>query len=122
MYKLNVSESFSAAHKLCGYQGACSNLHGHNWKVRTAICCTELDEIGMALDYGVIKEALRTVLGTLDHIYLNDLPEFSTRNPTSENLARYIFEKMQEVLNSDTCKVCEIELWESEKSSVVYYL
>ncbi len=120
MYKLNVTDSFSAAHKLCGYEGACSNLHGHNWKVRICLCCSELDNIGMAMDFGIIKAVLKRVLDQLDHRYLNDIIDFSVKNPTSEHLARYIYEKMEAELNSDTCQVFEVEIWESDKSSVVY--
>ncbi len=120
MYKLNVTDSFSAAHRLCGYEGACSNLHGHNWKVRIAISCTVLDDIGMALDYGIIKQALGSVLDELDHAYLNDLPSLKGMNPTSENLARYIFDRMSEAITKPGCNVCEVEIYESERSSVVY--
>lgn len=122
MYKLNVSDSFSAAHRLCGYEGACSNLHGHNWKVRIGLCCTELDDIGMAMDFGIIKNALHSVLDDLDHRYLNEHPAFTIQNPTSEHLAKYIFTQIGVALNSDTCTVSEVEIWESDKSSVVYSL
>lgn len=120
MYKLNVTDSFSAAHRLCGYEGACSNLHGHNWKVRVGIKCELLDEIGMALDYGIIKQALSKVLDELDHAYLNDLPILDGQNPTSENLARLIYGKLSEEITKPGCQVCEVEIFESERSSVVF--
>lgn len=120
MYLLNVTDSFSAAHRLCGYQGACSNLHGHNWKVRVGIACSQLDDIGMALDYGIIKSILKGVLDTLDHEYLNDVPVLEGLNPTSENLSRYIYEKMQQGLAQYDARIKEVELYESERSSVIY--
>lgn len=120
MYLLNVTDSFSAAHRLCGYQGACSNLHGHNWKVRVGIACSQLDDIGMALDYGIIKSILKSVLDTLDHEYLNDVPALEGLNPTSENLSRYIYEKMQQGLAQYDARIKEVELYESERSSVIY--
>ncbi|HOH46876.1 MAG TPA: 6-carboxytetrahydropterin synthase QueD [Candidatus Cloacimonadota bacterium] len=120
MYKLNVTDSFSAAHRLCGYKGACSNLHGHNWKVRVGIKCDVLDEIGMALDYGIIKQALSKVLDELDHAYLNELPILGGMNPTSENLARLIYGRLSEEITKPGCKVAEVEIFESERSSVVY--
>ncbi len=120
MYLLNVSDYFSAAHRLCGYEGACSNLHGHNWKVRVGIACQELDEIGMALDYGIIKEVLGGILAVLDHAYLNDLPILEGKNPTSENLARIIYDKMAEALQPYPAKIKEVEIFESERSSVIY--
>ncbi|HNX38562.1 MAG TPA: 6-carboxytetrahydropterin synthase QueD [Candidatus Cloacimonadota bacterium] len=120
MYKLNVTDTFSAAHRLCGYDGACSQLHGHNWKVRVGIACSCLDEIGMALDYGIIKKALQSILEELDHKYLNELEVLGGLNPTSENLARYIFEEMSLVISQPTCRIAEVEIYESERSSVVY--
>lgn len=120
MYLLNVSDHFSAAHRLCGYQGACSNLHGHNWKVRVGIACQELDEIGMALDYGIIKEILGGILVLLDHEYLNDVPLLDGQNPTSENLARIIYDKMAEALKPYPARIQEVEIHESERSSVIY--
>lgn len=120
MFVLNVTDSFSAAHRLCGYKGACSNLHGHNWKVRVGIACDTLDEIGMALDYSIIKSILEEILDLLDHEYLNDLTLLEGQNPTSENLARLIFEGMKEGLKPYSATIKEVELYESERSSVVY--
>lgn len=120
MYKLSVTDSFSAAHRLCGYEGACSNLHGHNWKVRVGLQATQLDDIGMAMDFGTIKQMLSEILEELDHAYLNELADFRELNPTSENLARYILERLQASLNNPTVQVCEVEICESERSSVIY--
>lgn len=122
MYKLNVTSSFSSAHKLVGYEGLCKNLHGHNWNVRLCVMCDKLDEIGMAMDFGTIKERLNKLLAELDHQYLNDLPAFKEVNPTSENIARYIFENMGQKLSQCPCEVVEVEVWESEKASVIYGL
>ena len=121
MYKLSVTDSFSAAHRLCGYEGACSNLHGHNWTVRVALTAQKLDDIGMAMDFGHIKALLKEITDELDHAYLNDLPGFKDINPTSENLARHIFERMQKSLADPTIQVAEVEICESPSSSVVYY-
>jgi 6-pyruvoyltetrahydropterin/6-carboxytetrahydropterin synthase len=115
-----VSDSFSAAHKLCGYEGACKNLHGHNWKVKVTLACDVLDDIGMALDFGVIKQLLEEILGELDHSYLNDLPYFRDKNPTSENLSRYIYERFEAALTELPGRVESVEVFESERSSVTY--
>lgn len=122
MYKLNVISTFSSAHKLIGYEGLCKNLHGHNWKVRLCIVCDKLDEIGMAMDFGIIKTKLNELLLELDHQYLNDLVPFKDINPTSENIARYIFDIMVTRLKGFPCVVYEVEVWESEKASVIYSL
>ncbi|MFO8144683.1 MAG: 6-carboxytetrahydropterin synthase QueD [Candidatus Syntrophosphaera sp.] len=120
MYKLSVTDSFSAAHRLEGYAGACCNLHGHNWKVRVGIIAGELDDIGMAMDFKLIKTLLSGILGELDHAYLNDLPALAGVNPTSENLAKYIYGRFEASLAGNSARICEVEICESENSSVIY--
>lgn len=120
MYYLSVSDTFSAAHRLCGYQGACSNLHGHNWKVRVGLKTAKLDEIGMAMDFGIIKAILSKILNELDHAYLNEIKCLEGINPTSENLAKYIFDKMETELAMQPASMFEVEICESDRSSVVY--
>ena len=121
MFKLNVVSEFSSAHKLVGYEGACRNLHGHNWKVRVGINASKIDEIGMTVDFGVVKGHLNEMMAMLDHQYLNELDCFQNVNPTSENIARYLFGELSKRLNSDFVRVNEVEIWESDRSSVVYF-
>lgn len=98
-YRLTVRDQFSAAHALRNYRGKCENLHGHNFEAAVCVCGDELDPAtGMLLDFGVLKRALKTVLTGLDHRDLNALPAFVAENPSSENLARYIFTRMEQEL------------------------
>ena len=121
MYILNVISHFSSAHQLNGYEGDCRKLHGHNWKVRMAVICKETDEIGLSIDFGELKKKLEGFLEKLDHTFLNDLEWFKDCNPTSENIARILFQELGKRVNRENCRVSEIEVWESERSSVVYY-
>lgn len=121
MYKLNVTSQFSAAHKLNGYEGACKNLHGHNWKVRVGILCETTDAIGMTLDFGIVKEILENTIDKLDHTMLNDLDCFEDMNPTSENIAKYLYHKIGEQLQAYQCRVADVEVWESDRSSMIYF-
>lgn len=120
MYKINVTSSFSAAHQLEGYAGLCKNLHGHNWKVRIQILCTQIDEIGMALDFGIAKKHLRDLMEKLDHHFLNSLSYFEGINPTSENIAKWIYDEFKKEFNTSEARIYEVEVWESENSSVIY--
>ncbi|MCF7793655.1 MAG: 6-carboxytetrahydropterin synthase QueD [Candidatus Cloacimonetes bacterium] len=121
MFKLNVTSQFASAHKLNGYDGACKNLHGHNWKVRVGIECEKTDKIGMTIDFGIVKTELNDLMEYLDHSFLNDLPSFKDQNPTSENIAKYIYDEMKKRISVEGCKVADVEVWESDKSSLVYY-
>lgn len=120
MFEINIWSHFSAAHRLDGYQGECANLHGHNWKARLGIFCKKTNEIGMTIDFKVLKKQFEKVLSEFDHKYLNDLEVFSNHNPTSELIAKTLFERASAQINNSNCKVKEIEVWESEKYSVVY--
>ena len=120
MFYLNVIDTFSAAHLLKDYKGPCSKLHGHNWKVRVCVKAKEQNEIGMAMDFGFLKAILSNIISNLDHSYLNEVVPFTECNPTSENLAKYIYECMEKELIDKSVAISEVEVYESEKSSVIY--
>jgi len=120
MYKINVTTSFAGAHFLKDYPGLCKNLHGHNWKVRVQIASETLDELGMAIDFQTVKAHLADIINKYDHQHLNELPEFTQQNPTSENLSRLIFTQLEDALNNTQLTVTEVEIWESENSSTIY--
>jgi 6-pyruvoyltetrahydropterin/6-carboxytetrahydropterin synthase len=121
MYRLNVTSQFSSAHKLEGYGGLCKNLHGHNWKVRVGIACEKTDKIGMTIDFGIVKKYLNELIKIFDHSYLNELPYFKKQNPTSENIACLFYKEMNKKINMENCKVFEVEVWESDGSSMIYF-
>jgi len=121
MYKLNVTSDFSSAHKLDGYEGLCKNLHGHNWKVRIGIMCEKVDNIGMTIDFGEVKKNLKEIMMMLDHTYLNELDHFKGINPTSENIAKFIYKEMKKRIEVPFCKMTDVEVWESDITSMVYF-
>lgn len=122
MYTLKVEGAFEAAHRVAGYPGKCDRLHGHNWVVQAVIQGTELDELGMLVDFKQAKRALSEVLDRFDHRFLNELQPFSDGlNPTAENLSRVIFEELagNSVFVRDSY-LSAITVFESPKSSVTY--
>jgi len=121
MYKINVESHFSAAHNLREYPGLCKNIHGHNWRVRICLLCKEVDALGMAVDFTVAKAWLNDLMEELDHQHLNKLEPFLTTNPTSENIAKHLYTRLKKMVDVPGCTVHEVEVWESEKSSLVYF-
>ena len=120
MYELDITREFSAAHMLKGYDGLCSNLHGHNWTVQVFIQAGQLDDIGIAADFTVIKRVLTEILAQFDHKYLNELPEFQGINPTSENIARILFEKLAPAVAKPGIKLDRVRVCESPTSGATY--
>ena len=123
MYTLRVEGAFEAAHRVVNYPGKCDRLHGHNWVVEATFQGTQLDELGMLIDFKTAKKALAEVLDDFDHYYLNDLSPFNDGlNPTAENLACIIFERLaaREEIAASPADLTALTVWESPKSSVTY--
>ena len=99
MYTVTIETEFSAAHMIRGYNGPCSRPHGHNWKVTVEAKTEVLDNLGMSVDFYVLQKKTEEVIGKFDHRDINTIPPFdSALNPTSENIARYIYEELQKIL------------------------
>lgn len=121
MYELTVRSEFEAAHKIKDYPGKCARLHGHNWIVEAVVKGSELNELGILVDFKILKTELKKILDEFDHRYLNELKFFSDKNPTAENLAKIIFEKLYESeIFSESTKLFAIKVYESPKSCVTY--
>ncbi|MDD5760184.1 MAG: 6-carboxytetrahydropterin synthase QueD [Desulfobulbaceae bacterium] len=120
MFDVYIKTHFSAGHHLRNYPGNCERPHGHNWNVTVTVRATELDELGMGVDFRTVKQAVSTVMDELDHCDLNHHPAFLDQNPSSENLARYIFEQLSPTLKSDRYQVYSVMVGETENTGVIY--
>jgi 6-pyruvoyltetrahydropterin/6-carboxytetrahydropterin synthase len=124
MYEVTVTGRFAAAHNLRDYDGDCERLHGHNYQVRASVRVAELGEDGLAIDFRDLKRALGQVMDELDHRYLNqDVPEFcdGKMNPTTENLARFVFDRLAAADLANGARPSHVKVWESPGCSVTYY-
>ena len=120
MYQLQCEGDFSAAHRLREYNGECERLHGHNWRVRVTIESERVDRLGMVIDFKEVKRSLGEVLDEMDHAYLNDLESFAEQNPTTENVAKLIYEKLSARLSEKGARLAEVTAWESPGCSATY--
>jgi 6-pyruvoyltetrahydropterin/6-carboxytetrahydropterin synthase len=121
VFEVYVKTHFSAAHRLEGYSGDCARTHGHNWVVEAYVKCRELDQIGIGIDFRDIKQAVKEVLHHLDHFDLNELEVFQKVNPTSENVARHIYQELSKKLNTDSAKVSKIKVCETPGAGAYYW-
>ena len=121
MYEISVGAAFEAAHFINGYDGKCQRLHGHNWQVEAIVRGRELDRLGMLIDFKTLKAELNKILDEFDHRFLNELETFAQENPTAENLARKIFERLAaSKIFSDTTTLHAVKVYESPNSCVIY--
>ena len=121
MYELSVEVSFAAAHQLRGYKGKCENMHGHNWRVQISVAADKLNDIDIAIDFHDLKRIAREVVAPLDHSYLNDVFPFTEKNPSSENIAKWIFDSLRKKINTENIRVGAVTVWESDNASASYY-
>ncbi len=120
MYEVTIIKSFSAAHLLAEIGGKCEELHGHNFKVEITVAAKELNYNGLLIDFRFLKKCLNDILEDIDHRHLNALSSFTGINPSAENIATYICEKMELKVKTARVKVVRVKIWESENAAVTY--
>ena len=120
MYELTVLAHFSGAHQLRHLHSQCEALHGHNWKIEVSVVARRLGKEGVGLDFAVLKREVAGVLDSLDHAFLNNLPYFSKREPSSENIAKYVFDQLKPKMKAYAVTLKKVTAWESETASAAY--
>lgn len=121
MIELTIRDHFDAAHFLKNYQGKCARIHGHTWEVEVKVRGKELDQIGMLVDFSMLKKNLKEVVERLDHILINDLLPFQDTNPTAENISAYIGNELAGLFKSYPVKLFSVTVWESPRAAATYY-
>ncbi len=121
VFELFVKSHFSAAHAIEGYAGDCARIHGHNWMIEVYARCKRLDALGMGVDFRLIKRSLEDLLDDLDHRNLNELPDFKGINPTSENIARFIYKGLSGKLNDEDVKISRVKVGETPGAGAYYW-
>ena len=121
MFEVMIERNFSSAHQLRGYKGKCENLHGHNYKIEIFARGRELDHIGLLVDFGDLKTAADDIVQYLDHRNINELPPFDAElNPSAENLARYILERVAARVGDERVQVYKVRCYETPTSVATY--
>ena len=121
VFEICVETHFSAAHSLIGYQGNCAQIHGHNWIVEVFVRCRELNDIGIGIDFRDVRQAIKDIIKDLDHSYLNEYPEFKNTNPSSENIANFLYRELGGKINSDNVKISKVKVSETRGAGAYYW-
>lgn len=122
MFSITVEETFSSGHALRGYRGKCENPHGHNYRVRVRLEGPRLNDIGLLYDFKDLKSHLRRETEFWDHQYLNDLEPFRELNPSAENMARVLFDRLRQALegNPQKVRVHSVTVFETDTTAAIY--
>ena len=120
-FEVMIERNFSSAHQLRGYRGKCENLHGHNYKIEIYARGSELNHIGLLVDFVELKQAADELITYLDHKNLNELEPFVIeQNPSAENVARFCLEKLAAKLNDDRVEIYKVRCFETPTSVATY--
>lgn len=130
-HRVTRSIDFCYGHRLLNHNGQCRYLHGHNGRLEVDIEAEALDDMGMVVDFGKVRDLVkgwidsnldhRMILSRQDPVVpvlqgLNEPLYLVDENPTAENLARLIYDQARQLgLN-----VAEIRLWETPSSYATY--
>jgi 6-pyruvoyltetrahydropterin/6-carboxytetrahydropterin synthase len=119
MFEIKIDTDFSAAHSLRGYKGKCEGLHGHNWKIELKVTSSKLNKLGMVIDFKELKDMLEEIIRKLDHKHLNKINFFKKVNPTSEQIAKYIYDRLA-AKSKGKFTVKKVTVWESDSSAASF--
>ena len=120
MFELVVETDFAAAHFLREYKGRCESMHGHNWRIEVRLRARELDRLGMVMDFREVKHLMHSIVDGLDHGCLNEIPPFDATNPTTENIAKYVHDRLAQEL-PDRVHVAKVSAWETDHCGASYF-
>ncbi len=100
MFTITVAGSFTASHALTYADGKKEDLHNHDWQLRVAVEVEELDENGLAVDFIDVKAKIGEITEELNNSQLEELNCFEGINATAENVAKYIYDKIEQWLET----------------------
>ena len=121
LWQLTVREGFSSAHALRHYQGKCENLHGHNYLAEIVVEGENLTkDTELVTDFSVLKKILREELAKIDHCNLNEVSPFDTINPSSENIARYLWQRIYPRLQEYPVTLYSVSISEKSAQTATY--
>jgi 6-pyruvoyltetrahydropterin/6-carboxytetrahydropterin synthase len=123
VFEIAKDFAFSAAHQIRLHGGKCERLHGHNWRIRVHARASELNRIGMVIDFADLQAIVAEIGARFDHQNVNEVPPFDEVNTTAENLARFFYVEAARRLagiDGGRVRVSRVEVWENEGSLAVY--
>jgi 6-pyruvoyltetrahydropterin/6-carboxytetrahydropterin synthase len=120
LYEVSTSASFSAAHRIREYSGKCERMHGHNWKVEVTVRSTELNDLGIVIDFRDLRKIVSGILEEVDHRIINDVAPFTSINPTAENLAKWLHDEISKKIAHVSVESLYVKVRETDSSFAAY--
>jgi 6-pyruvoyltetrahydropterin/6-carboxytetrahydropterin synthase len=116
-FEISIRREFSASHQLRLPDGSLEPLHGHNWVVKVVVGANGLDGMGVVMDFHELERLVDDIVTPMHNRHLNELTPFGKVNPSAENVALFVAQKL--VLPKGT-ELISVEMWETPGCSAVY--
>jgi 6-pyruvoyltetrahydropterin/6-carboxytetrahydropterin synthase len=125
VYEISKEFAFAAAHQIRHHGGKCERLHGHNYRVRVHVRASELNAIGMVIDFADLQRMVAEAGARFDHRNMNEVPPFDVVNTTAELIAKYFHDELNARLlaaaeSAGRVRVARVDVWENEGSLAIY--
>lgn len=95
MFTISIETRFAASHQLTLPDGSKEPIHQHDWTVTASVSSDKLNPTGVVIDFRRLRSILDNILEEFNNILLNDAGCFDDINPTAENVAKYIYQKLK---------------------------
>jgi 6-pyruvoyltetrahydropterin/6-carboxytetrahydropterin synthase len=116
-FEITAAREFAASHQLRLYDSSLEPLHGHNWRIQVTVSSDHLDAIGVVMDFHELERLLDAIVGPMHNRHLNDLPAFTALNPSAENVALHVGQRLK--LPSGIA-LRSVEVWETSQNSALW--
>ncbi len=120
LFRISKQLWFCAAHQVRLSETECEALHGHNYRVLVHAEARQLDRTSYVLDFSALKKAALEITGRVDHQNLNEVPPFTERNTTAEEIARWLCEELGRRFDDGRVKISKVEVWETDNNRAEY--
>lgn len=112
-FEISVTRTFSAAHALRLYDGSMEPVHGHNWQVEVTVASTQLDAIGVVMDFHELERRVDQIILPWHNRHLNDAVDFADLNPSAENVAVVVSRKLS---LPGSVRLAGVKVWETPQN------
>jgi 6-pyruvoyltetrahydropterin/6-carboxytetrahydropterin synthase len=116
-FEISIRREFSASHQLRLLDGSLEPLHGHNWRVKVTVGAASLDAMSVVMDFHELERLVDEIVMPMHNRHLNELATFSKPNPSAENVALFVGQKLALPKN---IRLISVEVWETDGCSAVY--
>ena len=120
MYEAAYETTFCATHVLTRDGRPLEPVHGHDWRVEVVAGASELDSIGVVVDFEHLKKAVSDVAARFHYKDINSHPDLGALSPSAEVIARYFFDEVRKGMGAEGGRLVRVRVWEAPGCSATY--